>query len=154
MTSQKKFAGIGSVSSGTMREEDLVPTFLDVLQDLDKAKHDEIMEEYKDVLDNDDVDEESDEYHEGMQYCCEALFDALNDYAPPYAHFGAHEGDGADYGFWVSWDSLDDDVKFGEVLRCNELPDDFGEADYALVISDHGNATLYGKDGKEIWGVV
>lgn len=152
-----KFARLGSVSSATMRAEDLVPEFLYTLGQLDKKRHDEFVSANADVLDNDEADEESDGYEDGLQEVCDELFTILNDYAPPYAYFGAHEGDGCEYGFWVSWDSLNDDCRYGTVCKVDagdEWPEDAKEAEYVLEVNDHGNATLYTTDGKEVWSVV
>jgi len=93
----KNAAKLGSVSFGTMRAEDLIPCFLD---------------ELKLLSDSDDVDTlttgieermEGEGYFESEDAGCDldALFDALDGYAPSGAYFGAHPGDGADYGFWA-----------------------------------------------------
>jgi hypothetical protein len=82
----------GTVSHGTMRAEDLIPTFLDELETRDAAAHATILAEYPG-----DIDYES----EDAEYMLEALFDALNACAPNGHYFGAHVGDGSDYGFWA-----------------------------------------------------
>ena len=82
------------------------------------------------------------------------LSDALQEFAPPYAYFGSHPGDGADYGFWVFDDIVDE---FGglKVSDLSEVPADYsGEV---LHVNDHGNVTLYvANNGElsEVWGCV
>lgn len=75
------------------------------------------------------------------------ISDSLDFFAPPYSYFGAHEGDGADFGYWVSEDALQD------LERFNEKPEGTQEDDY-IVVNDHGNITLYSADGIEIWAIV
>jgi hypothetical protein len=112
----------------------------------------------------------------------EQLFDALGEYSGPYFYFGAHPGDGADYGWWLS-ESWDEDF----ICVTSQGPDnaytfatrrwvqfDKNNCDYSLkvsdlayvptwfrgevaVVSDHGNVTLYVKTSRtlrEIWSVV
>jgi hypothetical protein len=82
------------------------------------------------------------------------LFEALSEFAPPYGYFGAHPGDGADLGFWLDefWEENFEGMRVSDL---SEIPDDYtGEA---LVINDHGNATLYAVANgqyREIWSVV
>jgi hypothetical protein len=153
------YAQLGSVSSGTMQPKDLIPAFLDVLHGLDKEEHDRMVEEYGDALDRDWADEGNPTDEDSLHYCLEELFDALNEHAPPYASFGAHEGDGADYGFWIDWDLLNDDCDNEEVLKLDagdDWPDELPEGvNYVLEVNDHGNATLYSAaNHTEIWSVV
>ncbi len=97
-----------SVSWGTMREEDLIPAFLSVLNELDKPRADAIREEYANVMTAlNELDPNAicaslpSEVIEDAGYMLnEALFGALNNVAPAGTYFGASEGDGADYGFW------------------------------------------------------
>jgi hypothetical protein len=91
----KGFAYAGSVSSGTMRTEDLIDAFVPVLEALD-AKHGVHAALIAEVLAIEDFDSEVED-EDGL---LEALFDALNECAPEGYYFGSHEGDGADYGFW------------------------------------------------------
>jgi hypothetical protein len=88
----------------------------------------------------------------------EALFDALDEYAPPYFYFGAHPGDGSDYGFWLREDLRDDPDAFDglRVSGLDEVPADYiGEI---LEVNDHGNVSLYVKSRngrlRAVWGIV
>ena len=79
-----------------MRTQDLIPAFMDVVRDTP---------EYVQVMDavpahaKEDKDAEwwnSDE----AAGLLESLFATLNSHSPEGHYFGAHPGDGSDYGFW------------------------------------------------------
>ena len=150
MSTDAKRAELGSVSTGTMRPEDLIPAFLDVLSDLDGARAVEFQQE----LDADSWDWDSEDASEVLS----ELFYALDDHAPPYCYFGAHLGDGADYGYWPSWDAIESVALDGVVVKVqagDELPlSDHPDAEYFVACNDHGNATLCDRTGQEIWSAV
>jgi hypothetical protein len=141
----------GSISTGTMRAADLIPAFTDTLARLDKTG------DYKGLLA--EARAVSDFASDDADAIMEELFDALNSFAPDYGYFGAHPGDGADYGFWLSddWDRMakDDGVLF--VSDWSDVPSDYTGG--VAHVNDHGNATLAwidapGADPREIWSVV
>lgn len=154
-----KHTNIGSISTATLRNQDLVPLFLNTLKETDRTAYEKVVtcSALKALtLEDDDVWWQSDDSFALL----DSLFDALDESSPPYFHFGAHEGDGADFGWWLSHDALDEEFsEYGDGLRVSdtsEVPDNYtGEV---LRVSDHGNATLYVADGKgnleEQWGVV
>lgn len=156
-------ATLGSISSGTMLTVDLVETFSDVLSGLaegfgpEAAPHRKLVREARQWLRdyrNDMASEEVDE--EGTEILSD-LFDALNEFAPPFAYFGAHEGDGADFGFWVSDCAIESAVQDGELLSVSDLsevPEDWEGPVY--VVNDHGNGTLYApqRSYREVWSIV
>jgi hypothetical protein len=100
-------ATFGTISSGTMLPEDLIPEFAwhlsyiigngGSLNELSHGTSDEkkLLAECYSLEDYDS---------ETAGFILEELFDALNEHAPQYAYFGAHPGDGADYGFWLGDD--------------------------------------------------
>lgn len=94
-----------SVSHGTLRTVDLIESFLGELELWDRAKfkelHAEVPFDAWDSQDNEWWDSEDASY-----FLNEDLFDALNNVAPEGFYFGAHEGDGSDFGFWP----IDDNV--------------------------------------------
>ena len=145
-----KTASIGRVSSATHKLEDLIPAFVDVLAPIDPKTHQARMDEYADLaLDDDgyftDADEASDLLNQ--------LFEDLSACAPAYAYFGAHPGDGADFGFWPDLDGLESDAQEvriqGEpVLKVDSLPA------YIAEVNDHGNVTLYEVEYKQVWSIV
>jgi len=160
--SKRKFhyGNIGTISCGTMRNEDLIPAFLNELEHLAKLNNNKchltLVNEIQNRIDTmeDYYDSEDADYDLN-----EDLFNALDGYAMPYCYFGSHPGDGADYGFWISDDAIRDDIKFNELLSIsdlNEIPSDYNGM--AIHINDHGNMTLYKcwpfGHRKEIWAGV
>jgi len=95
------FIYTGTVSHGTLRSEDLIATFLPILCNLDRntanqvgdGEHDEaIIETVPYPL--------PDELLEPASELALWLIEKLDAAAPEGFYFGAHEGDGSDFGFW------------------------------------------------------
>ncbi len=175
---------LGSVSSGTLRPEDLIPAFLVALDNLKvdlslslptSAGFDETEAVKREVSRIDDHLARIERHQavpgyydsDDAQIDLEWLTDeGLSPFAPPYVYFGAHPGDGADFGFWPDHDAID--------ANAVTHPGDVGETDGLLAVSDlsevpadysglinhvndHGNATLYQHDKGEfveLWSCV
>jgi hypothetical protein len=98
----------GSVSTGTLRTQDLVPRFFEVLHQVSPALYQEVAGEHLGVLQKLLVtsgqwvtDDHPAWDEEATSDLLEALFDALNEKASQYdLTFSAHPGDGANFGFW------------------------------------------------------
>ena len=92
----------GSLISGTMRPEDLIPAFLDELERVDPAKADDLqlkhVEFFRQFHRTGKI--KGERMIDGAHSVMEALFDALNERAPEGLTFGAHPGDRADFGWW------------------------------------------------------
>lgn len=86
-----------SVSHSTLRPQDLIPAFLDVLINTPEyLQLKNFVPSY--VLENDDDgwwDSEECSY-----FVNEELIDTISSYSPEGYYFGAHIGDGSDFGFW------------------------------------------------------
>jgi hypothetical protein len=161
---------LGSISTGTLRTEDLLPYFLETLtamggkipSDLECGKYIEYINwpaPGTKACDYDDKFWDSDEAHWDM----EALIDALNELCPPFVYFGTLEGDGADFGFWVDWDRLEEARQYIKIFpneqpeRPNNLePDDEYLRDYNVIVqvSDHGNVTVMDMERNALWSMV
>jgi hypothetical protein len=155
-----KYADIGSISEGTLRSEDLLDTFASELDSLlrkqprtfKRTAHRKLIREANKLLatfgDTEcDSDIASDVVNE--------LQDALGEFAPPYGSFGASDGDGACFGFWVN-DPRESGFDGLTVSDTSEVPPDYrGEV---LHVNDHGNMSLYVQTApgklREIWAVV
>ena len=125
-----RYMNIGSVSSGTLRNEDLLDTFLDVLKD--EARQQRRYKEFRKLI------KECEECPRYIGDAVDELIDALNELSPPYFYFGTSEGDGADFGWWFAgMDSYDGLV----VVDLAEIPR--GYTGEVMLVDDHGNATLY-----------
>lgn len=160
---------IGSISRGTMRPEDLIPTFLDELSALSARKfmagkpEDELKEftETQRFIGAVDYAASFDAYYDEGEEAAEdleSLFDRLNEFAPPYCYFGAHPGDGSDCGFWVceNWREQAEEDDVPVLDGGDKLPQGF--TGRWFFVSDHGNLTLYDQDeagvSREVWAIV
>ena len=93
----------GTVIHGTIRPQDLLPTFLDILFEYHPEAYSEIANALKEEFGNweerpDDDSIWNSEFIADVLY--EDIWDAMNEIAPDGYYFGSHPGDGADYGFW------------------------------------------------------
>lgn len=154
-----KHMNMGSVISGTMRPEDLIPAFLAELENQTptKREHQKLVREITRQIDSPDSEDEPSYYEsDGALWDLESLLEALQDYCLPYFYFGAHQGDGADYGYWLS-ESWEDSIPDGalKVSDTSEIPR--GYTGEVFLVNDHGNLTLFkvvrGRK-YEVWGVV
>lgn len=157
-------AEIGSISSGTLRTEDLLEAFADALENIVRGEQSEERSgelmapvyEARELLDK-DSDCWTDEEHEAASWLAnEDLMDALNEHAPPYCYFGAHPGDGADFGFWPCEDAIRDAIHDGEILCVEDSRNAERRVipEYVYHVNDHGNATLYRITLEPAWSVV
>lgn len=101
----------GTISHGTLRTQDLIETFMQVLRELSPdSVTPEVADQERRALnacdgtyDNDpaysaeDVAREQDAASEFLTW----VMDELDALAPEGIRFGAHEGDGSDFGFWL-----------------------------------------------------
>lgn len=140
-------ASIGSVSHATLRSIDLFNAFYHELEyQLSRQDAPEARSELKDIRELFDelTDEAFDENGDAIEgddleyYLNERLYDALDKFAPPYCYFGAHPGNGSDFGYWPCNECIDELPKFADL---DEVPDDQDD-DFAIV-NDHGNVTIY-----------
>lgn len=131
-----KYAPLGSVIHGTLRSEDLLHVFSGTLRTLLEGEftngHDPLALAICNDADKllakpvmDDIEAEE---------VIGDLIGALDEFAPPYCYFGASEGDAADFGFWVSWDSIEDDARCGSILKVKpgQWPFDYEKAARAV----------------------
>ena len=154
---------LGSISTGTLKTQDLLPYFLETLtarggkipSDLECGKYIEYINwpaPGTTACDYDDKFWDSDEAHWDM----EALTDALNELCPPFVYFGTHPGDGADFGFWVDFDAVDESCA-RKHHRCTHNPDTgeivLEDESVIVQVSDHGNVTVMDMERNVIWSV-
>ena len=87
-------AGIGTVIHGTLRSEDLIPTFAEELELLDEQKKFVYFVKEANKF-------KAWEDGEKCGWLIDRLMVALSEFAPDGCYFGATEGDGSDFGFWA-----------------------------------------------------
>jgi hypothetical protein len=86
----------GSIISATRREQDLIPAFEGVL-DIAGVEYERPAAADKLLLGQSLTDNDQEEV---SYYLNETLCDLLGEIAPKGTYFGAHPGDGSDFGFW------------------------------------------------------
>lgn len=138
------YGNLGTLIHGTLRQEDLLRAFYDEVVRLMRENGDtpsdnpmSVMVRAKKVLEDFD-NAPADEVAELSQ----ELFELLNEeYAPPYCYFGAHEGDGADIGFWPLVAQIEELPRINDPSEAGSIKEDH------IFVNDHGNVTVYDADG-------
>lgn len=153
-------ASIGSISHGTLRTEDLLEAFSSELDwqfrrngnffSLPENREDgrKIHELCGEAQDQYEEDGETLKDESIADEVVQSLSDALNQFAPAYCYFGAHEGDGSDFGFWPSRWGIDELPTVEDSDAAKELGED------CKSVNDHGNVTVYGGDGSVLLELV
>jgi hypothetical protein len=149
-------ARVGSISEGTLRTEDLLSAFLSELEGLvllsgdyfsrpenfdHRDRLNNLAGEAQDCFAEDGEEIQPDKEDTASELVNETLPNALQEFAPPYCYFGAHPGDGADYGFWPSIEQIEELPTVEDSDAAGELGED------CKSVNDHGNVTVYGGDG-------
>lgn len=127
-------ATIGSISHGTLRTVDLLESFADELARLGSPV--EPPEAWE------DMDEDT------RAEWLESLFDELQSHAPNFTYFGAHPGDGSDFGFWPDIEAIE------ELPRVSDPSEVDGMGVECAFVNDHGNITVYDASGEVIFDCV
>ena len=143
-----RYASLGTVIHATLRTEDLLAAFADELEyhvqrnaeewcsDDGRVRRDQLLRLVGEAREIDPDDEDAPELVNDMN-------DELCSFAPPYCYFGATEGDGSDFGFWPSMESIE------ELPRLEDCDRDAAKAlgEDCIYVNDHGNVTVFGGDG-------
>lgn len=100
----------GSISHGTMRPIDLIPTFMNILKKEAPQRAQEILQNYPNLdealtaLEGGVEDEAYFDSEEAVEVLNNEIWDAMQEIAPEGHYFGSHPGDDSDYGYWPSDD--------------------------------------------------
>ena len=86
---------LGTVSEGTLKDEDLILAFESWLEAVDPKGLEELIR----LVEDEDGEQ-------GDEYWLDSLWDTMEGYAPEGHYFGAHLGDGANFGFWEDDNSI------------------------------------------------
>jgi len=141
---EQRYIPFGTLVHATLREEDLIPAFLDAIEMVDPVEAMELRNNYTEEIERADP-----------EFCWETLLDALNRHVPPYSYFGAHIGDASDFGVWPNLEEIDRTVEekpeeLQSVPEGQPLP---RGSKYIALTDAHGSyvALLDGLTGAEIW---
>jgi hypothetical protein len=132
---------IGSISSGKLHTVDLLEAFADELERIEAGNP--LVTEARAVLTLVKAGWDMVADGEEASELVSALQDELQQHAPDYCYFGTSEGDGADFGFWPSMESINELPRVDDPA---DVENHLGEA--CAFVNDHGNVTVYGSDGK------
>jgi hypothetical protein len=93
----------GSVSTATLRVEDLLKAFFGAVQAIDPERAEDVLKNPRNVAFRHWFEGRKPDYPDSEDACYfvdEVLCDLLGEMAPEGHYFGTHPGDGADFGFW------------------------------------------------------
>ena len=93
---------LGTCIRGTHRRQDLIPSFLSLLSLVDDATHTGYMVAPFGPIPAYAMEDDKSPWwdSEEAESLLQELFDALDGASPEGYYFGAHPGDGSDFGYW------------------------------------------------------
>ena len=150
---------IGSIINDTMRNQDIIPELLPLVQEFCPTEYAQLTTGPWGVIPSHALEDDDADWWDSSAGCelREVLVDLLQDFVPPYCYIGSHPGNGSDLGVWPDWDAVEMSVHDGDLVKVDagsEFPEDTSQV---LVVNDHGNASLYvrGEDGqwREVWSI-
>ena len=96
-----------TVIHATLRPQDLIPAFLDVIKDT--VEYEQLMVNNAGVPSYAASDNDSEwwDSEDCSFFLNESLFNTLEQYAPDGFYFGNTEGNGSDFGFWKNNDEFE-----------------------------------------------
>jgi len=157
---------LGSISTGTLRQQDLLSAFAQKLSSLESTRfYAEVGPDSLELYHGSELVRQAPAMLNALDnttavsnpYVAEYLdwlTDALQEYCPPFIYFGTLEGDGADFGFWPDMDSLGEAMQRMGMAR-GESDEERLEDDGVIVqVSDHGNVTVMDMERNVLWSVV
>lgn len=138
------FAAIGSVSTGTHREEDLENAYGSALlrlarTDPDRERKAEVTRAIRRYVETDKVSTQ--------EFVNEVAPDLLQMYAGPHCYFGSHPANGSDFGFWPELDYLEELAAESDGVVKIDAEDGWPNipegVQFVLVANPRGSVSLY-----------
>jgi len=139
---------IGSISTGTLSDLDLLDSFADELERLDDQST--LVKQARALMyEFSQASAHSPQLETEATELVNEFMDAFSEHAPPHVYFGTLEGDGADFGFWPTGEPF-------ELCDLVDTPTGWFDNDCLVYveINDHGNVTVLDINHKEIWSAV
>lgn len=146
---------IGSISSGTLRTEDLLDAFTSELKHVignsrGWSAHRKLVRDAEKLINADSLYRQVQAEDMVIE-----LMDALSEHALPCFYFGAHPNDGADFGWWLG-EGVVEEFDGLKVNDLSKVPREYCGA--VLLVNDQGDTSLLVSNGRgklrEIWSIV
>ena len=158
---------IGSISEGTLKTEDIGNNLIWHMDRLDLDNTDLVLfkklkKEFSEEIEH--LEESEEEYSEKLENIFDEIKEIADNYTPDYCYLRMHEHDGADFGVWVVSELFEDTrqgsydgMVYRSTVHTNGVDEPVPEEySHYLAVNDHGNCTLWSRDGdswKECWAI-
>ena len=159
---------IGSISEGTLKTEDIGNNLIWHMDRLELDNTDLVLfkklkKEFSEEIEH--LEESEEEYSEKLENIFDEIKEIADNYTPDYCYLRMHENDGADFGVWVVSELFEDTrqgsydgMVYRSTVHTNGVDEPVPEEySHYLAVNDHGNCTLWSRDGetwKECWAIV
>ena len=142
---------LGSISTGTLRTEDLLAAFHSTIESLQAQQ---AKDEGTPIVLADDGYMDSNEPYSDEELLT-IYTEQLESFCPPFVYFGTLEGDGADFGFWVEQNAIDDFISEAieaDLITVTNTGDEYANGTYIVHLAhDTENVTVMDMERNAIW---